>query len=184
MASEKCCHIRSGLVWHKVRYVSDGICDVTGLFQMVSVTSLVWRKCRRYRKSILVAAVFVGLLLLQSGALWSQPATASDIYWQSSAATYSPPECQCDRQRPASGGGDGGGSVRSHCGPEADRRGPDQNVISYSFYGSNYTAYLRGAALNARRAQRLYPGWVVRVYYHGSQRDGDWSREYCHVSCT
>ena len=161
------------------RSVRDGVADVTDPFQMVSVSSLVWRKYRRYRKSVLVAGVFAGLLLLQSGALWSQPATASDIYWQSGAAIYNPPECQCVRRR----NGDSGTPVHSHCSPAADRRGLDQDVISYSFYGSNYTAYLRGAALNAGRAQRLYPGWVMRVYYHGSQQTGHWSREYCHITC-
>ena len=148
---------------------------------MVSVTSRVWRKCRRYRKSLLVAAVLAGLVLLQSSALWSQPATASDIYWQTGAATYSPPECDCSRPWLAA---DNSSVVRSHCGPEADGRGPGQNVISYSFYGSNYTAYLRGAALNARRARRLYPGWVVRIYYHGSQSGQRWHDEYCRVRCT
>ena len=147
---------------------------------MVSVTSLIWRKCRRYRKSLLVVAVFAGLLLLQSGALWSQPATASDIYWQSGAAIYKQPECQCEQQGHTVAVNR---SIASHCGPEAERRGPGQNVISYSFYGSNYTAYLRGAAINARRAQQLYPGWVMRLYYHGSQQEGHWQREYCHITC-
>ena len=156
---------------------------MTSLFspQMVSVTSLLWRKVRRHRKSLTVAAIFAGLLLLQSGALWSRPATASATYWMTGAATYSPPECHCDNHRPS--GLDSNVPIRSHCSPEADLRGPNQDVISYSFYGTNYTAYMRGAALNARRAQRYYPGWVMRVYYHGSQHGPRWRKEYCSVRC-
>ncbi|XP_057368441.2 uncharacterized protein LOC130689516 [Daphnia carinata] len=69
------------------------------------------------------------------------------------------------------------GPFKSVCGHHADRRGPHQKVISYSFYGnlsspvfaSKYLKYFNETLQSVPTA---YPGWVVRIY-HNLTMDND-----------
>ena len=75
--------------------------------------------------------------------------------------------------------------VISNCGPTADRRGAGQNVISYTYFGTDVKAYLSGIARNAARALQFYPGWTVRVYHDGQSFSDfpEWNRTACNVTC-
>ena len=71
----------------------------------------------------------------------------------------------------------------SNCGPTADRRGAHQNVLAYTFFGTNITAYLDGIKDNAMQALGLYPGWIVRIYHDGNANFTAWDQAACDVSC-
>ena len=71
----------------------------------------------------------------------------------------------------------------SNCGPTADRRGKHQNVLAYTYFGTNVTAYLDGIKENAMRALRFYPGWIMRVYHNGKDDFPAWNKTACEVIC-
>ena len=71
----------------------------------------------------------------------------------------------------------------SNCGPTADRRGAHQNVLAYTFFGTNVTAYLSGVQRNAMRALEFYPGWTMRIYYDGKNDFPAWNKTACELIC-
>ena len=73
----------------------------------------------------------------------------------------------------------------SNCGPTADRRGRHQNVLAYTYFGNNVTAYLSGVKRNAIRALKLYPSWTMRVYHNGKNdfQLPAWNKTVCEVIC-
>jgi hypothetical protein len=81
-----------------------------------------------------------------------------------------PVECRCDRS-PASVVG------RSSCSREADRRGSNQSVVSYSLFGHPdendqvLKRYFSSIEARAARIRRYYPGWIMRVYHNLSTAD-------------
>lgn len=57
------------------------------------------------------------------------------------------------------------GPYESTCSDTADFRGPDQRVISYSFYGGSLnTDYFNGIRGNLADVESYYPGYVMRLY--------------------
>ena len=71
----------------------------------------------------------------------------------------------------------------SNCGPTADRRGRHQNVLAYTYFGDNVTAYLNGMEKSAMKALGLYPGWTMRVYYNGRDNSSEWNKTACDTIC-
>ncbi|XP_043215369.1 uncharacterized protein LOC122378412 [Amphibalanus amphitrite] len=71
----------------------------------------------------------------------------------------------------------------SNCGPTADRRGARQNVLAYSFYGTDVKSYLSGVKRNAMRSLEFYPGWTMRVFHDGKANFTEWNKTACEVTC-
>ncbi|XP_037071430.1 uncharacterized protein LOC119092579 [Pollicipes pollicipes] len=84
--------------------------------------------------------------------------------------------CTCQRPLPS-----GARRVVSTCAGFATLRGPDQWVVSFSWFGGVDGAYFAGIAANAARMTRVYPGWVMRVYY--SDPDGLLLPSLCPLAC-
>ncbi|XP_067004574.2 uncharacterized protein [Anabrus simplex] len=57
--------------------------------------------------------------------------------------------------------------LMSTCSDEATSRGPHQKVIAFIFYGKINCSrnYFEGIEENLLLAEKMYPGWIVRVYY-------------------
>ena len=73
------------------------------------------------------------------------------------------------------------------CGQDAYRRGVNQRVVSFSFYGKpgsnvKHEKYLAGIASNARNIAAKYPGWVMRLYYDLPEKDPV-KDELCKLAC-
>ncbi|XP_043215370.1 uncharacterized protein LOC122378413 [Amphibalanus amphitrite] len=73
--------------------------------------------------------------------------------------------------------------IVSNCGPTADRRGARQNVLAYTFFGTNVSAYLSGIERNAMRSLEFYPGWTMRVFHDGKDSSAEWNKTACEVTC-
>ena len=97
---------------------------------------------------------------------------------------YCSPECPCAcRPWRSSRDFDPPEPTISNCGHMADRRGRHQNVLAYTYFGTNVTAYLSGIKENAMRAFRFYPGWTMRVYHNGKDNFPAWNKTACEVVC-
>jgi hypothetical protein len=80
---------------------------------------------------------------------------------------------------------------KTTCSEDAVRRGPGQQVVAYSFYGSPTAArhkakkYFAGIVKNLALLPRLYPGWVMRVYYDLEPEDDPVvAGELCELACS
>jgi hypothetical protein len=77
---------------------------------------------------------------------------------------------------------------KTTCSQDAVRRGRGQRVVAYSFYGSPRTErhkakqYFAGIVENLGLVRRLYPGWVMRLYYDLSE-DEKVAGELCELAC-
>ncbi|XP_046448599.1 uncharacterized protein LOC124197263 [Daphnia pulex] len=65
----------------------------------------------------------------------------------------------------------------STCSCEADRRGPNQSVVSFSLYGdltdpAVSDRYIRPLRALIANISRIYPDWIVRIYHNFSTEDG------------
>jgi hypothetical protein len=58
------------------------------------------------------------------------------------------------------------------------RRGFNQNIISFSLFGSNKFYYSLLEA-NVKAAKRLYPDWVIRVYHDNSINRSEMCKHQC-----
>ena len=159
------------------------------------------------RTTVIVFTVMAGtMLLLHNRGTVRSPATVNDHYNRISSAAYnhfrnvfkagdegasqplnsvycsSACPCACRPWR-SPHDGDPPEPTISNCGPTADRRGPNQNVLAYTYYGTNVTAYLSGIKENAMRALGLYPSWTMRVYHNGKDTFPAWNKTACEVVC-
>ena len=91
--------------------------------------------------------------------------------------------CPCQRSRPSGSPVGAAPEGSSFCGQMADRRGLQQNVISYSVFGSMSSPFFRGIALNAELAERLYPDWVIRVYHNYNLTEPQTKDQICNLTC-
>ncbi|XP_043242895.1 uncharacterized protein LOC122392271 [Amphibalanus amphitrite] len=100
------------------------------------------------------------------------------------SAVYCSQACPC-ACRPWRGPEDGDPPepTVSNCGHTADRRGAGQNVLAYTFFGDNVTAYLSGIERNAMRALLFYPGWTMRVFHDGKASSSEWNNTACEITC-
>jgi hypothetical protein len=80
---------------------------------------------------------------------------------------------------------------KTTCSEDAVRRGPGQQVVAYSFYGSPTAArhkakqYFAGIVENLALLPRLYPGWVMRLYYDLEPEDDPVvAGELCELACS
>jgi hypothetical protein len=80
---------------------------------------------------------------------------------------------------------------KTTCSEDAVRRGPGQQVVAYSFYGSPTAArhkakkYFAGIVENLALLPRLYPGWVMRLYYDlEPEDDPGLAGELCELACS
>ena len=150
---------------------------------------------RRGAAAVVAVSVF---LLLYTGGTVTGPGALSDHYHRVSSAlraarpgaleplseTYCSLACRCAcRPWLSPGDADPPEPVTSNCGRTADRRGAHQDVLAFSYYGTNVTAYLDGIATNAMKALELYPGWTVRVYYDGQASFRAWNKTACDLLC-
>ena len=75
---------------------------------------------------------------------------------------------------------------RSTCSQHATDRGPEQKVISYSFYGPLTSAYFNGIFENLAGVRMYYPEYVMRLYLDRSKAMSDNIENYqklCQLFC-
>jgi len=75
---------------------------------------------------------------------------------------------------------------RSTCSQHATDRGPEQKVISYSFYGPLTSAYFNGIFENLAGVRMYYPDYVMRLYLDRSKAMSDNIENYqklCQLFC-
>ena len=74
------------------------------------------------------------------------------------------------------------------CSYDAFRRGPNQKIIGFSFYGnidSDYSkkkGYFEGIVGNLELMPKFYPGWTMRLYYDLDKRDPV-LKDLCDLAC-
>ena len=77
--------------------------------------------------------------------------------------------------------------IRSTCNQDADQRGSNQSVVSYSLFGRPHQddsvrrRYFSSMENKAVRIARYYPGWIMRVYHNLSI--GEESEFLCQLRC-
>ena len=162
------------------------------------------RKKLNNKTTVMVIATLAGtMLLLHTTATFRSPAELSEHYNRISSAAfghfktvfgegtieplssvYCSPACPCAcRPWRTPDDADPPEPAISNCGPTADRRGRHQNVLAYTYFGTNVTAYLSGIKENAMRALGLYPGWTMRVYHNGTDDFPAWNMTVCEAIC-
>ena len=75
---------------------------------------------------------------------------------------------------------------RSTCSQHATDRGPEQKVISYSFYGPLTSAYFNGIFENLAGVRMYYPDYVMRLYLDrrkASSADQENYQKLCQLFC-
>jgi len=74
------------------------------------------------------------------------------------------------------------------CSYDAFRRGPNQKIIGFSFYGnidSDYSkkkGYFEGIVGNLELMPKFYPGWTMRLYYDLDKKDPV-LKDLCDLAC-
>ncbi|XP_068213707.1 uncharacterized protein [Palaemon carinicauda] len=76
----------------------------------------------------------------------------------------------------------------SSCSEEASARGPNQRVVSYSYFGNTsdpglYNRYFSEIRARAIEIQQHYPDFVMRVYHNVGPEDEKGRREMCRAYC-
>ncbi|XP_047493441.1 uncharacterized protein LOC125042024 [Penaeus chinensis] len=75
----------------------------------------------------------------------------------------------------------------STCSNFSTQRGKNQRVLAYSYYTANgssdYFRYLSQLHGTAKDVERLYPGWVMRIYHNITSTDVFGHSELCRLYC-
>ncbi|XP_027224741.2 uncharacterized protein [Penaeus vannamei] len=75
----------------------------------------------------------------------------------------------------------------STCSDFSTQRGKDQRVLAYSYYTTNgspdYFRYLSQLHGTAKDVERLYPGWIMRIYHNTTSTDVFGRKELCRLYC-
>ena len=59
------------------------------------------------------------------------------------------------------------------CSQRSSRRGSDQKVVSFSFWGEMKNGYFRGILDNLAMMETHYPGWVMRLHVSSAKLTND-----------
>lgn len=76
------------------------------------------------------------------------------------------------------------------CGHRAFQRGAHQKVISYTYYQHTKTSphvklrYFKGIRYNLQNVTKLYPGWIMRLYFDIEREDYKTKEMLCELLCT
>ena len=74
------------------------------------------------------------------------------------------------------------------CSYDAYRRGPNQKIVGFSFYGSpdsdrtKNKGYFKGIVGNLELMPKYYPGWTMRLYYDLEKKDPI-LKDLCDLAC-
>ena len=99
--------------------------------------------------------------------------------------------CDCQRKLDQHVIEQANGSVifnQTTCGADAFRRGSNQKIVGFSFYGdinsdnSKKKGYFRGILGNLKLMPKYYPGWVMRLYYDLDKADPIF-QDLCQLAC-
>ena len=69
------------------------------------------------------------------------------------------------------------------CSKRSSRRGLDQKVVSFSFWGEMQNGYFRGILDNLAMMETLYPGWVMRLHVSSARLSNESVRTICDIQC-
>ena len=69
------------------------------------------------------------------------------------------------------------------CSQRSSRRGSDQKVVSFSFWGEMKNGYFRGILDNLAMMETNYPGWVMRLHVSSAKLSNDSVRTLCDIQC-
>lgn len=69
------------------------------------------------------------------------------------------------------------------CSPRSSRRGLDQKVVSFSFWGEMKNGYFRGILDNLAMMETHYPGWVMRLHVSSAKLTNDSVKTLCDIQC-
>ena len=78
--------------------------------------------------------------------------------------------------------------IHSICDNFSSKRNPGQKIVSYSFYGNSSEKSIRNRYLDpvqsrAEEIRRLYPDWVMRIYYDLEENDTLAKDRLCQIWC-
>lgn len=76
----------------------------------------------------------------------------------------------------------------SLCDNFSSMRNPGQKIVSYSFYGNSseisiQNRYLGNIQSRAEEIRRLYPDWIMRIYYDLEDNDVFVKEKLCQIWC-
>ena len=148
---------------------------------------------RRIRSLPFFAFAFTSVILFVLVLVWHRQDTAvySPYVEETVEQTTSQPInyfvsslCNCDKESSAE---EVSQDAFDWCGPESSARGKHQKVITYSLYGNanstsifkRYYSLLTNISLTA---EKVYPGWIIRIYHNISESDEAYS-QLCDVYC-
>ena len=69
------------------------------------------------------------------------------------------------------------------CSERSSRRGLDQKVVSFSFWGEMKNGYFKGIQDNLAMMETHYPGWVMRLHVSSAKLTNDSVRTLCDIQC-
>ena len=77
----------------------------------------------------------------------------------------------------------------SSCSDFSTSRGSGQKVVSYSFFGDSKEEtvnkrFFSQIEARAREVRRLYPGWIMRLYFDLEEDDMDAVKAMCELWCS
>lgn len=105
-----------------------------------------------------------------------------------SERNYTFPYCKCVRLGPGITGEEESGGIPSACSDFATSRGPGQKVVSYTYFGDSQSEgvrrkYFSQIRVRAEEVKRLYPDWLMRVYFDTGPDDFEGLVELCDMWC-
>ena len=142
----------------------------------------------------IAASVFITISLFQRNSS-KHSSTATDYEFVSPSSPFHPsternftfPFCKCTRLGLEIESPDDGG-LPSACSDYATSRGPGQKVVSYSYFGDSQAEgtrrkYFSQIRVRAEEIKRLYPDWIMRVYFDTGEDDFEGILELCDMWC-
>jgi hypothetical protein len=123
--------------------------------------------------------LFVSALIIYHGSRQVLLEFQSEHQQHQLVSVYADPlvECLCDDAKLINPSSNVLQIHRSSCSQEADRRGYNQSVVSYSLFGHPdendevLRRYFSSIEAKAARIRRYYSGWIMRVYHNLSTDD-------------
>ena len=140
------------------------------------------------QRRILVSLVLCMCIIFTLNTYIDTVPNSSVIFSDSSSQTFPLETCKCHRTIKLSSN-NGTNFSSTSCSRDAYRRGSDQHIVAFSFYGDPATPhhkskqYFAGIQDNLISMAQYYPDWTMRLY-HDLTQDSPLFKNLCTLACS